>query len=551
MAKKYTEEELQNLDQKALIQIFLGMQDQLDVMNSNYEKLIEQIRIANASRFGRKSEKQDVIEGQMAFAFRDGEVIYFNEAEGLVGDTSPKEPSEEEVLPKKRKKKTPRADQLRDIPESDPIYHRVPKEKLDELYGPGNWRRLPDEEYVRLQYRPASWLAERHVVEVYVGTDGYHQDEFTRGDRPKDLMRGSLATPSLVAAILTAKYVNAAPLYRIEQDFNRNGVFLSRQTMANWVIKCTERYLYAIYDRLKLELLKLHVNQADETPVKVTKDDRPAGTDSYMWVHRSGEFYKDRQIVLFEYQMTRSSKHPKEFYKDYTGILVTDSLEQYHKVERDSGGRIVSANCWAHCRRAFADAVKAIGTSDEKVLKTSAAHQALELIGDIYREENKLKELTPEERLEGRKTHVAPRVDAYYAWVRERLADTAALPKGKTMQGLNFSINNEKYLRVFLTDGEVPIDDSASERAIRPFTTGRRNWVLIDSIRGAQSSAVAYSLAETAKLNDLNPYYYFEHLLTELPKLITEDGTVDTTKLDPLLPWAAESPEICRKPRRS
>ena len=554
MTHKYTSEELHALDSDALVQLILGLQDQIDKLNSNYEDLIEQIRIANASRYGRRSEKQDVIDGQIGFMEKDGKIIFFiNEAESLA-DESVSEPTAEEAVPstvviRKRKKKTSREDLVKGIPEES-VYHRVSSYELDRKYGAGNWRKMKTEEYKRLRYTPASWTVEHHFVEVYVGTGGDHQDEFTRGSRRKDVLRNSIATPSLVSAILTAKYVNANPLYRIEQEFNRNGVFLSRQTMANWVIYCSMRYFAPLWERLKEELLKYHVNQADETTVNVVKDGRPAGTDSYMWVHRSGEFYTDHPIVLFEYQKTRSSDHPKEFYRDYTGILVTDSLEQYHKLERDSGGRITSANCWAHARRAFSDVIKAIGKSDEKLIKKSMAHQALVLIGSIYNEENKLKDLSPEERLTKRQECVKPKVDAYFSWVRERLADTSALPRGKTMQGLNYCINNERYLRVFLTDGEVPIDNSASERAVRPFTTGRRNWVIIDTIRGAQASAIVYSLAETAKLNGLNPYYYFNHLLTELPQLYDDKGNMDTTQFDSLLPWAAELPEECQSPRR-
>ena len=122
--------------------------------------------------------------------------------------------------------------------------------------------------------------------------------------------------------------------------------------------------------------------------------------------------------------------------------------------------------------------------------------------------------------------------------------------KGKTAEGLKYSINQEKYLKVFLTDGNVPIDNSASERAIRTFCIGKKNWMFHDSVMGAQASAIIYSISETAKLNNLRPYYYFKHLLTELPKLCDEKGNIDSAKLEHLLPWAKELPAECRKPRR-
>ncbi len=124
------------------------------------------------------------------------------------------------------------------------------------------------------------------------------------------------------------------------------------------------------------------------------------------------------------------------------------------------------------------------------------------------------------------------------------------LPKGKTADGVNYCLNHEAKLRVFLKNGNVPMDNSASERAIRPFTIGRKNWVLINSVKGAKASAVIYSLVETAKLNNLNVYRYLEHLLTELPELADEKGNIDTAKLDPLLPWSDQLPAQCHKPRR-
>ena len=537
MAVKYAQDELNKCSRQELIHIVLQQQSQLEKLNDNLEKLIEQIRIANQERFGRKSERMDVIDGQLSF---------FDEADSLADNSVP-EPEPEEVIPRKpKRRKGQRAEDLKALPvEQHP--HKVPKEQLDSFFGPGNWKKMPDETYDRLRYEPASWTVEKHTVEVYVGTDGFHQDEFIRGDRPKDLLRNSVLTPSLAAAIMNAKYVNSLPLYRIEQEFERNDVHISRQTMANWVISLSARYLKPLYDRLKDIQLTYPVNQADETPVNVIRDGRPAGTDSYMWVHRTGEFYQDRPVVLYEYQKTRHHDHPKEWYRDYNGILVTDSLQQYHLLEAELPG-VRSANCWAHARRDFADACKAIGKKNQKILRSSTAYQALEKIGKFYEREGELKDLTAVERLMRRNQEIRPLVDDFFTWVQEKLETT--LPKGKTAEGLRFCLNQEKYLRVFLEDGDVPIDNSASERSIRTFCIGKKNWVLINSVKGAQASAIVYSISETAKLNSLNPYYYFNHLLSELPKLVDENGNIEPQQLEPLLPWSKELPAKCYKSRR-
>ena len=536
MSKKYTTDELNTLDTNQLMQIILLQQEQIKALNENFERVLEQLRVANQNRFGRHSEKLDVIDGQMSI---------FDEAEAFSDDSC--EPDVEEVVQayKRKKQKGKRDDDLKDFPEEIIPTHSVSEEELNDFYGEGNWRAMPSEQYKRLRYEPASWTVEVHTVEVYVGTGGDHQDEFLRGKRPKDLIRNSIVTPSLGAGILNGKYVNAMPLNRISQEFERNGLVLSRQTMSNWIISFA-RYLRPIWERMKHHLMQLPVVQADETPVQVIEDGRSAGSKSYMWVHRSGELCTDKAIVLYEYQKTRHHQHPLEFYQGYNGILETDGLQQYHLVEQKIPG-LQNANCWAHARRDFADACKAMDKSVPQVMKHSVAHQALELIGKIYSEEGKLKELTSEERLKQRLIKGKPLVEAYFSWVREQLTSGGSLPKGKTSEGLNYSLNHETYLKVFLTDGNVPIDNSASERAIRPFCIGKKNWVLINSIKGAEASALAYSIAESAKANILKPYFYFKHLLSELPERMDENGNIDPSTLDDLMPWSTGLPEECYK----
>ena len=173
------------------------------------------------------------------------------------------------------------------------------------------------------------------------------------------------------------------------------------------------------------------------------------------------------------------------------------------------------AHCWAHARRDFADAVKAMkqnGGPGKQRIKKTIAYQALERISTLYALENEWKDLPPEERLSRRQAHTKPLVEAYFAWVKGIDQDT--ILSESTKDGLNYSINQEKYLLAFLDNGEVPIDNSASERAIRPFCVGRSNWHMIDSVKGARASAIVYSLVETAKANNLKPYEYLKHLLT-------------------------------------
>ena len=161
---------------------------------------------------------------------------------------------------------------------------------------------------------------------------------------------------------------------------------------------------------------------------------------------------------------------------------MTDGLSQYHKICKELEG-VTNANCWAHARRDYADAIKAMGKSDDAAIKQSVAYQALARIASIYKQEEGLKSLSSEDRLKARQASIKPLVEEYFAWVKEWLADTSCLPKGKNRAGLKYSVNQEQYLKVFLTNGDVPIDNSASERGIRTFWIGRNNWVLINSIK--------------------------------------------------------------------
>ena len=159
--------------------------------------------------------------------------------------------------------------------------------------------------------------------------------------------------------------------------------------------------------------------------------------------------------------------------------------------------------------------------------------------------------VSPAERLKERQTSIKPLIEAYFTWVKEILASGMVLPKTETAKGLQYSVNQEEYLKVFLTDGEVPIDNSASERALRNFTIGRKNWVTINTVRGAQASAIIYSITETARTNNLNVYYYIKHLLTELPQLIDKNGNIEQSLLEPLMPWSKSLPADCYSKRRN
>ncbi len=294
-----------------------------------------------------------------------------------------------------------------------------------------------------------------------------------------------------------------------------------------------------MYDYLHRLLYRYPVIQADETPVLVNKDGRPAGSKSWMWVYRSGFMYPEKQIILYEYQKTRNASHPREFLKDYSGICVTDGYQVYHTLEKEKEDLKI-AGCWVHCRRKFHEALEVI---PKDLRKHSVLNLIMNQIRAIYREEGKLSGLSSDERAAQRQLVVKPLVDAFFAYLKQN-SDRVS-KSGKTREALTYALNQERYLRVFLKNGDVPMDNNASERAIRGFCIGKKNWEMIDTVNGATSSAIIYSIAETAKANQLKAYEYFEYLLTEIPKHMDDKNS---NFLEELLPWSETLPENIRKP---
>ena len=498
-------------------------------LQERVDRLTEDINQMKALLFSSKSEKkkEEQVDGQVS--------MLFNEAEATVD----REDLEEQVTIKEHtrsvKKPGKKEADLSKLPK-EIVTHSIPEDRLKEIF-PGGWKQLPDEIYTNVEYIPAKYIAKEHHIEIYCSKN---DDRIVRANHPEELLDGSIVTPSLLAGIMDGKYVNALPLYRMEQDFERNKIPISRQNMAGWIIKCTERYLSLLYDRMKVELLNHSVVHADETPLLVSKDGRPSGSKSYMWVYRSNVL-DDKPVVIYEYQKTRKADHPKEFLKGFEGTLVTDGYEVYHKLARERSDEISVAGCWVHLKRRYTDAIKAMGKAGSDTVAGTLSGQAIEKIREIFHKDNELNKLDGKTRLERRKEEIKPLVDAFFTWVKKHRSDVTR--KSACGRAFTYTVEQEQYLRTFLDDGGVPMDNNAAERAIRPFCIGKKNWVMSDTIHGAESSAIVYSITETAKANDLRPYEYLKHLLAEIPQHMDD---TDFHFLDSLLPWSEDLPKECR-----
>lgn len=534
-----SDEQLHTLSRKALVVIVSSLQNQLRSMSEQLENanarlsdnsrqielLTEQIRIMNQRQFGRKSESRlSEMDGQLTL------FDSFNEVELLKKDDAPEPAVEEVIIPSYRRSKAKgkREADLDGLP-ARIFEHTLSEEELAQKF-PGGYKELPVEIYKRLHIIPETFIVDEHHVHVYASKN--NDGMIMKARRPVDLFRNSIATASLVASIMNGKYVNALPLDRQSRAYKCNGINLSTNTMANWVVRGTDNYLSLVYDRMHKLIYDSKVIHADETPVKTMRIDNTKiknGKKTYMWVYRNRPLRTTHPIVLYDWQSSRRADHPRDFLKDFSGIVVTDGYQVYHKLagERED---LKVAGCWIHARRPFADFIKSVGSD---TAKGTIAREAYDRITDILHTDNEFDDLPVSDRKKQRQTRLIEKVDAYFAWVKYKYSQVTH--NSTIGKALAYSINQEKYLRVFLSDGNVPPDNNYAEQAIRPFTIGRKNFVLMESDNGAKASAMIYSIVETAKANGVNTYKYLELLLTEIPKHMEDK---DLKFIDSLLPWS-------------
>ena len=415
------------------------------------------------------------------------------------------------------------------------IDHCLSEEELAETF-PGGYKELPHEVYRRLHIIPETFIVDEHHVHVYASKD--NDGTIVKAPRPADLFRNSIATASLVASIINGKYNNALPLERQSRAYRSNGINLATNTMANWVINSTDKYLSLLYDRLHQLIYENHIIHADETPVKVMRIDNARiknGKKTYMWVYRNRPTQSNRPIVLYDWQPSRRADHPREFLKNFSGTVITDGYQVYHKLGREREDLTIGG-CWIHARRPFAEFIKSIRDSADGTI----AQEAYTMITEMLHIDNEFNDLPSGDRLKQRQLVLSEKVDAYFAWGKRKYDQVTH--NSTIGKALAYSIHQEPYLRTFLTDGDVPMDNNFAEQAIRPFTIGRKNFVLIESSNGARASAMLYSLVETAKANSLNVYQYFELLLSEIPKHMND---TDLSFIEELLPWSPGVQEKC------
>lgn len=326
---------------------------------------------------------------------------------------------------------------------------------------------------------------------------------------PKQIIAKSIATAGLLAYILTAKFCDALPFYRQERQFERIGVEISRANMCNWAMKVATA-CQPVLALLQQEIRSGPLINMDETTVQVLHEpDRAPSTKSYMWICRGG--LPDRPALLFHYAPSRSGKVAKALLEGYSGVVQTDGYAGYDFLNNIDD--IQHSGCLAHARRKFTDARKAGG----KKQKTGSVDVALNYIRKIYavESEGKRGEHSEEQLLRLRQEKAKPIFDDFYKWLSKK--SLQVVPKSLLGKAVNYTLKQWSHLLVYLDHPTVTPANNLAENAIRPFVVGRKNWLFAGTPDGAKASADLYSLIETAKANNLEPYKYLRYLFEKLP----------------------------------
>ncbi len=404
---------------------------------------------------------------------------------------------------------------------------------LDGQYGEGQWRiaywhrhrilmKLDTPYYTQVTYTP--------VVSV-----GLEHDLFTI-PYMNPLIDKSFVSYTIIADILYRKFVLGLPFYRQAGDYMMQDIALAKQTIINWANTLVPEVCGEACEYMTRLLVGYRYTQSDETFIRVNKDGYGPGHKSYMWVHTSSELLVCPPIIIFCYELTRGTDHLRSYFQEFLGYITCDAYVSYQVLENESDGKIQATGCMMHCRRYFAEAffVRNVAEMSDEELKALPETKALLLIREVYQEEKALKDMTAEKRTASRRERVAPRLDAFFAYIHS-LEDSGEIFSERMKKAIQYALNQESSLRRFLADGNIPCDNGHVERIIRSYSIGRANWLFADTVDGAKVNAVMYSIVETAKANQANVRYYLQYLFEQIP---LRRARGDRDFLADMMPWS-------------
>ncbi|HFD32783.1 MAG TPA: IS66 family transposase [Gammaproteobacteria bacterium] len=469
--------------------------------------LKEQVQCLKNKLFGRRSEK---------IPKNDNQLPLFDFPEPALSDDEP----ETVVIPSHRRRKTGRKPLPDNLPRVDVIHDLPEEEKLCQC---GCMKsRVGEEVSEQLDIIPAKIQVIRHVRYKYACKNCEGTDDpgptVSIARMPDQVIPKSMATPGMIAHVLTGKFVDSLPFYRQEKQFKRMGVDLPRSTMCSWAMKVADA-CDILLDMFKEEILSGPLINIDETTVQVLKEpDKKPSTKSYMWVFRGGP--PGKTTLLYQYHPTRSGDVAQNFLKGYQGVVQTDGYAGYNFLDQARG--IDHIGCLAHVRRKFTDVTRAAGKPGRKK-KPGHADTALKYIRKLYKIERKASEkgLSTQELYEERQARAKPILKEFKTWLDAMVNVTP--PQGLLGKAVSYSLNQWHRVSAYVNHGIVKPDNNYTENAIRPFVVGRKNWLFSATPEGARASAALYSLVETDRANGIEPAAYLKHILENLPNAMTKD----------------------------
>lgn len=469
--------------------------------------LKEQILILTERIYGRKSEKTNQLYEQL---------LLFKEKEDEA--TIPESKEEEITVPAHNRKKRGRKSIPENLPRVDVVLDIDEADKACEC---GETKiRCGEEICEKYDVIPPVFRVIRYIRPKYAcrACEGVESEKpaVMIAPVPSTLIPKGNATAGLVAYIVTQKFIDALPLYRLEKILARHGVKIPRATLCNWVIMAAERCLI-LTRLLRKELLSGPLINIDETTVQVHKEvGRKNSCKSYMWVYCGGP--PDAPVYLFHYEPTRSSQVVRDYLEDYHGYVQTDGYPGYDFL--DTFKHIHHVGCLAHARRMFVDAAKIVPKKQGVI---SHADEAVKIFGRIYQVEKHLREseMDDGEKTAYREEHARPILEEFKSWLDKNALIT--VPKSALGKAISYTLGQWPRLIRYMDQGFISPDNNRAENAIRPFVVGRKNWLFSDSPKGAHASATLYSLVETAKANGLEPYQYLKYIFGKLPHAVAED----------------------------
>ena len=516
-------------EQENTIKELREMVDELRSLKANLEETLEEFR---RQFFGVKSEKT-------TSKSKD-------ESQAVKKTVTVKEHT------RKRKPKATRDELYADLPVREII---CPVEESERFCDWCNAEMIPvTSKFVREEIRITPAKVERiHYMQEVLMCPECHKDHdgsFKSGIVPKSLFPHSPASASSVAYVIFDKGFMGLPYYRMESAFKQLGAKINRETLANWCILATKKYLLPVFVRLHEEMLKRDIIHADETTCQVLREDgKEAQSTSYMWIYSSGSDGLPG-IVLYEYQPGRSGVYPQKFLDGFHGKLQCDGYQGYNKVED-----VQLICCSAHARRKFYEALPAGKKKTIKLLDVNSSEAIKEpeipqtdlekyipaeigiaYFNKLFYLEREFKELSPEERQKKRIEQEVSVWENFFGWL-----GTLNPTKGSKLEkAVNYAQYHIDTLQGYLQDGRCELSNNRAERNAKSYAIGRKNSLFHTSVNGAVASSVIYSLVETAKANNLNVFQYIYILLLYMPGCKNRSEGIEQ-----LMPWSEFIKEHC------